>query len=155
MSFSTPDSASNDSGLHSLPPAVVRFLQILGWDGALPLLTALGPAAIKSIWPQPPGPAVVFLIFAPPVAAFIRTHIGWHQIAKRCGGHAPWLRQVAMAAAIVLLLGFEIVVSILTFDNAHPASDWLIPVGFYAGYLVMVSFALRPSRDSARFSGES
>jgi hypothetical protein len=68
------------------------------------------------------------------------------QIAKRCGGQAPWLRQIAMAAAIVLLLLFEIAVMALTFSKNLPAEAWCFPVGFYAAYLVMVSLALRPCR---------
>jgi hypothetical protein len=129
-----------------IPPPIVPFLQILGWDGALPLLTASAPVGIKLIWGEPPILAGFFLVFSPPIAAFIRTQIGWHQIARRCGGRAPWLRQVAMAAAIVLLLLFEIAVSVLTFDKMLPAKAWCVPVGFYAGYLVMVSLALRPYR---------
>jgi hypothetical protein len=155
MSSTTSDSAPEEPGMFSMPSAVVPFLQILGWDGALPLLTALGPAVIRSLWPQPPWPASLFLVFAPPTAALIRTQIGWEQIAKRCGGRAPWLRQIAMAAAIVLLLAFEIVVSVLTFAKDLPASAWWFPVAFYAGYLVMVSFALRPSRESTRCSSDA
>ena len=84
-----------------MPSAVVSFLQALGWDGALPLLTALGPVAIKAIWPQPPAVACFVLVLSPPVAAFIRSQIGWHQIAKRCGVPCPLAAADCMAAAIV------------------------------------------------------
>lgn len=147
MIYSNPKSAPEEPGLFSVPVAVWSFLQILGWDGVvLPLLTALGPVVIKTIWPQPPPVACIVLVFSPPIAAFVRSQIGWHQIAKRCGGQAPWLRQVWMAGAIVVLLAFEIMVSVLTFNPALPASAWGFAVGLYAGYLVMVSLALRPAR---------
>lgn len=155
MASHISDSATDESGIFSMPSAVVSFLQILGWDGALPLLTALAPVAIKAIWPQPPVAAGFFLVLSPPVAAFVRSQIGWHQIAKRCRGRAPWLRQVAMAAAIVLLLAFEVTVSVLTFDDVHPASAWCIPVGIYAGYLIMVSLALRPLPEYETLTGET
>ncbi len=155
MDSNSPDSAPDESGMFSMPSAVVSFLQALGWDGALPLLTALGPVAIKAIWPQPPAAAGFVLVLSPPVAAFIRSQIGWHQIAKRCGGRAPWLRQIAMAAAIVLLLVFEIAVSVLTFAAAFPASAWCIPAAFYAGYLVMIGLALRPAPENSNPSGET
>lgn len=129
MSCPGPDSAPDDTGIFVMPSRLVRFLQIVGWDGALPLLVGSGPVAVKTIWPQPPGVVGLVLILAPPVAALIRAHIGWHQIAQRCAGHAPWLRQAAMAAAIVLLFVFEAAVGILTFGNGLPAAVWSIPAG--------------------------
>jgi hypothetical protein len=139
----TPNADPNEHDCTLIPLAAVSFLQILGWDGALPLITASAPVFIKLIWEEPPVAAGLLLVFSPPIAAFIRTQIGWQQITKRCAGRAPWLRQIAMAAAIVLLLLFEIAVSVLTFGKNIPAEIWWFPVGFYAGYLVMVSLALR------------
>jgi hypothetical protein len=132
--------------MFSMPAPVVRLLQILGWDGALPLVVAVVPIVIKVICPKPPGEICVFLVLSPPVAALIRAHIGWHQIAKRCAGRAPCLRQLAMAAAILLLLLFEAAVSVLTFADNFPAAAWWFPIGAYAGYLVMIAAALRSPR---------
>jgi hypothetical protein len=151
MSSTAPDFAPDESSHDATPSRVVRLLQIAGWDGALPLVVALGPVLVRTICPKPPVAVGLFLVLAPPVAALIRAHIGWHQIAKRCGGHAPWLRQVAMAAAIVLLLVFEAAVGILTFNDNVPVDAWWIPVGFYAGYLVMISFALRSTPQETPF----
>jgi hypothetical protein len=125
-------------------------VQLFGWDGVLPVVVALGPIVARTIFEKPPGLVVVFLIFAPPVAALIRAHLGWHQIARRCGGHAPLVRQLAMAAAIVLLLAFEGSVGVLAFADRLPPSAWWFPVGVYAGYLAMIIVALRPPSDAPR-----
>ncbi|MBI3866631.1 MAG: hypothetical protein HY290_32515 [Planctomycetia bacterium] len=148
MASTAFDPAPDEPGEPTAPFPMARFLQILGWDGALPLVVALAPAFVKTFWPQPPVGVGLFLILAPPGAAMFRAHIGWHQIAQRCGGRAPWLRQVAMAAAIAMLFLFESAVSALTFANNAPAGAWWIPCGSYAAYLAFVTFALRP--DSSK-----
>lgn len=132
-----------------MPSRVARLLELVEWDGVLPMVMALGPLVIRTFFPKPPFVAGLLLVLGPPVAALIRAHIGWGQIAKRCGGRAPVLRQVAMAVAIVLLFAFEVSVTILTFEKNAPASAWWIPALAYAGYLVVVSFALRRSADEA------
>jgi hypothetical protein len=150
-----PADARNDSAGPSL---VLQILERAGWDGALPLVVAAAPLIVKAIFPNPPVAAGVFLVLSPPVAAMIRAHIGWQQIALRCGGRAPWMRQIAMALAIMLLCVFEGSVTILTFDNGAPADAWLVPIGTFAGYLVMINFALRPvagNRPAAIVHSES
>jgi hypothetical protein len=145
----------DEPGLFTLNPATQQFLQNLGWDGALPLIMALAPAVVKAVWGNPlPVEAGLFLGFSPPIAALIRTQVGWYQIAKRCGGQAPVLRQVAMAVAIILLLAFEVSVSVLTFDQVLPMKVWLIPAGFYAWYLVMISIALRRQYEPSTADAE-
>lgn len=126
-----------------MPPRLAQLLQLVGWDGLLPLLMAAGPIVVKMTFPNPPLAAGVALVLAPPLAALVRAHIGWGQIAKRCGGRAPFPRQVAMAAAILLLFVFESAVSILTFEDKIPASAWWVPIATYAGYLIVISYALR------------
>jgi len=126
----------------------MRVLQILGWDGVLPLLIALAPPVCKAIWPKLPLVVGALLVLAPPVAALIRAHIGWHQIARRCGGNAPWWRQVTMAIAIILLLIFEAAVGILTFGDRLPPAAWSIPIGVYAAYFAVISLTLWTPRDN-------
>jgi hypothetical protein len=150
MSTPHPDRSPCESGVFSIPVPVITFVQLFGWDGALPLFVALGPIVVKAIWPKPPLLIGTVLVLAPPVAALIRAHIGWHQIAKRCAGRAPWLRQIAMAIAILLLLAFEGGVCIMTFSDNIPASAWWFPIGFYTGYVAMITLALRPPRAISR-----
>ncbi len=142
MSIPHSEPSSDEPGFFPLPVPLVRALQIVGWDGVLPLFVALAPPVCKAIWPKPPLAVGAVLVLAPPVAALIRAHIGWHQIARRCGGHAPWWRQVTMAIAILLLLGFEASVGILTFGKDLPGSAWWIPIGVYAGYFAVISLTL-------------
>lgn len=126
-----------------MPTPRLRPLQFIGWDGILPLFVALGPVLAKAIFLKPPMEVVICLIFAPLVAALIRAHIAGQQFAQRFSGHAPWLRHIALASAILLLLVFEAAVAVLTFAESVPASDWWFPAGIYGGYLAMISFALR------------
>jgi|SRR6266446_1553982 len=142
-----PEPSSDESDLLSIPVPLVRVLQILGWDGALPLILALVPVVSRAIWPKPPVGVAGVLVLAPPVAALIRAHIGWHQIARRCGGRAPWWRQITMAVAILLLLVFEAAVGVLTFADGVPAWAWWIPIGVYAGYLAVISLTLWTPAD--------
>jgi len=128
----------------------MRFFQNIAWDGAWPLVVALGPILVRLVTPRPPLAVGMFLFFCPLVAMCVRARMGWHQIANRCGGRAPWLRQIAMAFAIVVLFGFEGAVSILTFSPDIPALAWLVPLGFYAGYLSLIAFALRPASQKSR-----
>lgn len=120
-----------------------RLLEVVAWDGVLPLLMAAGPLVVKTMFPNPPVGAGLALVLAPPVAALIRAHIGWNQIAKCCGGRAPLLRQVAMAVAITLLFVFEAAVTVLTFEKKIPRTAWWVPFGTYAAYLVVIGYALR------------
>src|SRR5436189_4050402 len=129
MSSAAPNFESDESWRDAMPSLLVRFLQIVGWDGALPLFVALGPVLVRTTCPKPPVAVGLLLVLAPPVAALVRAHIGWHQIAKRCAGRAPWLRQIAMAGAIVLLLVFEAAVGILTFNDKVPVTAWWITAG--------------------------
>lgn len=152
MATPYPEPLPDQPDVCSIPAPFVRALRLVGWDGALPLCVALGPVLVKTIWPKPPGAVGLVLVLAPPIAALIRAHIGWHQIANRCAGRAPWLRQIAMAAAIILLLAFEAAVGVLTFADDIPDSAWWFPTGIYAVYLLMITLALRSPREKSYHS---
>ncbi len=151
MSLTHPDSPSDEPDFALVPAPLLRVLQIAGWDGVLPLLVALAPAVVKAIYKNPPVGVGALLVLAPPAAALIRAHIGYHQITIRCGGRAPLWRQVMMALSIVLLLAFEAAVGILTFSD-DPAWAWFIPVGIYAGYLAVINVTLWPPRAESAIS---
>ena len=125
----------------------VAFWSIVGWDGVLPLVVALGPILVKVVLPKGHIAEVVATVLIPILAALLRADLGWHQIARICNGHAPWMRQMAMAGAIVQLLLFEAAVGVLTIAGDAPAAAWLFPIAFYAFYLVMIRLALRSGRQ--------
>ena len=50
-----PEPSSDESDLLSIPVPLVRVLQILGWDGALPLILALVPAQRTATFAQQAG----------------------------------------------------------------------------------------------------
>jgi hypothetical protein len=58
----------------SLPFAngIGRFLHVLGWDGALPLLVASVPALLKSVLPKGHIALVTAAILVPILAALVR-----------------------------------------------------------------------------------
>ncbi len=148
MSLPHADSSSDEPDFALVPAPLLRVLQIAGWDGVLPLLVGVAPAVVKAICNNPPVGVGAMLVLVPPGAALIRAHIGYHQITRRCGGRAPLWRQVTMSLAILLLLVFEAAVAVLTFAD-HPAWAWCVPIGVYAGYLVVINVTLWPPRDIA------
>ena len=114
------------------------------WDGILPVAVALVPIALRTLFP-PPNPIVPFAaVFLPIFAAMIRASIGVRQIARVCGGAAPVSRQLGLAAAIVMLLLFELSVGVLATTDGEPAEFWWFPVTMLSLYLITISFALRP-----------
>ena len=118
-----------------------------GWDGVLPVAVALVPIVLRTIFP-PPNPIVPFaVVFMPIFVAMVRASIGVRQIARVCGGAAPVPRQLGLAAAIVMLLLFELAVGVMATTDVEPAEAWWFPVTMLSLYLITISFALRPARD--------
>jgi hypothetical protein len=85
----------------------------------------------------------------------IRSHIALGQLQEVCGGKAPVLRQVAIAAAIVNMLLFEGTINALALSKTVPAESWAIPAGFYVIYLAFIGWALRPMREHPSATGEA
>jgi hypothetical protein len=127
-------------------PLYVRCLRALAWDGALPLFVVAVPAFVKAVFPGKDVAEVVAMLFVPIAAALVRASAGWHQIVRVCHGRTPWWRQLALAAAIVLLLLFEVAAGMLTTAKDEPASVWLFPAVLYVAYIALISLALQ-SRD--------
>ncbi len=132
----------------STKSCVKRIFRAIGWDGVLPVLVASGPVFVKAMFPKGHIAEVIAAVLVPILAALIRASVGWRQIARVCHDRAPWLRQMALAAAIVLLLLFEVAVSVLTFAGDAPASAWWLPAVLYAAYIFMITRALRPEPAS-------
>lgn len=114
----------------------------LAWDGSLPLIVAAFPVLVERFLPGEIAAQILVSVFIPIAAAFVRCVIGARQIRQRCHGELPALRQVAMAGAILLLLFFEASVAALTFAKDEPLLMWLLPVGLYLAYLVVLALAL-------------
>ena len=124
-------------------------LAVVGWDGVLPLVAAGAPLLISLVFPQDDAAAMLAVVMVPIVTALVRTMVGWDQIARICNGGAPWLRQVALAIAIVILLLFELCSAMLIFAGGVPPEALLIPLVLYCFYLVMISLALWRPRDES------
>ena len=122
------------------------FVEFITWDGVLPLAVAACPWAIKILFPQNDIAEMSAMILIPMAAALLRTATGALQIRRNCEGALPAVRQLALAAAIVLLLVFEIGVSMLTFSDDEPAFVWTIVFCFFGCYLVAAGLAFIPRR---------
>ncbi len=116
---------------------------MLGWDGLLPLVTpictlisAQGPHFLQSV--------VVTIV--PMIVALVRAKIGQRQLVRTCGDGKNNNRQRAMGSAIVLLLFLEIVTSTLVLGK--PIMSWEGGALLYVGYLVCITYALRPPKPS-------
>src|SRR5688500_6397995 len=94
-------------------------------------------------------PAELFpALFVPILTALARDALGHDQIVRINHGSAPWLRQIALAIAIAILFVVEIVSAVLVFADDAPAEAWLVPLGFYGLYLVVISLALSRLRTT-------
>lgn len=116
----------------------------LAWDGILPLAISLMPLAIAFVFPRNDVAEITSAILVPMAAALIRTMIGAREIKMRFDGQLPVGRQLALAVAIVLLMLYEGMVSILTFANDEPLTDWVYQVVFYLCYLFAIPFVFGP-----------
>jgi hypothetical protein len=121
-----------------------RLLSIVGWDGVLPVVVAFAPLLVR--WAFRPGHLVevAVAILLPIVLALVRIHVGSKQLIDSCGDEVGWGRHLALAAAIVLLLLFEMCVMILHFADDEPLSAWFVPIALFAIYLATIYMALRP-----------
>lgn len=86
----------------------VDVFAFVGWDGALPLISAaVGPVVY---FLTRSGLAVaVAAAFAVPVIALFRCQIAQSQLVGRFGDRPPAWRQVLMAFAILVLMAFDLV----------------------------------------------
>jgi hypothetical protein len=88
---------------------------------------------------------LVNVLFIPMSAALFRSAIGWGQISRTCDGVAPWGRQTALGAGIILLLLFQIAFGvIMAARGAVPVGVWLFCAVTYTAYLFAIAVALRP-----------
>ena len=120
----------------------------LGWDGVLPLAVASVPPFVKAFLPNAGVGTGFTCVLIVVFAAIFRAHWGAGQIARVCGGKVPFLRQVSLAAAIIVLLLFEASVGIMAFGQGIPAAGWWFPVGFYAAYVVLIALSLWPDANA-------
>lgn len=127
------------------------------WVGLLPIVVIGSVFLVKFLFPVNPrvgpGQEVIAVILIPIFASLARAAAGRNQLLRICGGIAPLGRQFALSAAIVLLFVFEMFSCVMTFADDEPQAIWLIPLAFYALYLVCIFRALRPmpARVDARF----
>jgi hypothetical protein len=133
------DEADRDGSI-AMPP---RIVSILAWDGLLPLAVAACIAGVQ--WIFPPGHLAEFVaaFIVPLVAAVIRAAVAHEQLTRRCQGTAPLNRQLALAAAIVLLWLFELFACVITFAKP-PLTVWVWSAAFYLAYIAAICWALRP-----------
>lgn len=121
-----------------------RFRQVIFWDSIVPLVLALTPFPVKAAFPRSDLAQFGTALLLPIAAALICTPIAWKQLLWISNGSAPWLRQLAVAAAVIVLMLFEMMTAALIFANDEPLSIWVWPLGFYLAYLLLIVLALRP-----------
>lgn len=136
--------SETESAIDPRPHFVIVFLKTVGWDGILPFLVALTPFLLSRIFLGANGAELVFVFLVPVLAALVRASIGVFEIAMICEGETPLLRQVAMAAAIIVLFFFESVAGVMAMAKRGPPNAWIVPCALYAVYLVLIWLALRP-----------
>ncbi|MDZ4819529.1 MAG: hypothetical protein SGJ20_11205 [Planctomycetota bacterium] len=143
---------SNLKSLESIPKhddsaaSSKYWLDLLRWDGLLPLTIALSIRAVALLLPPRHILEVVVAFFLPLIAALIRAHVGANQIRKACGGALPRRRQFVLAVAIVFLFLCECGTAIVILADDEPEYAWTFPVVFYIAYLACVLVAFLPQQ---------
>jgi hypothetical protein len=141
--------ADFDSGQRSaLADWLWRIPLLLRWDGILPFLSPTTVLSLSIL--QAPPPIVGLLgVLVPICVALARAGLAQRQIVHVCGDQGTLDRHLSLAIAIVLLLFLEVLSTILVLVNLG-LKEWSIVALLYVGYVVFISFALRPPRDSAQ-----
>lgn len=125
-----------------------RGLTFLFWDGVLPLVVATVPSLLvrrRGPW-EALGFLAIFLV--PMIAALLRCGIGSYQL-RTVVGFVSVRRQLALAAAIIVLLLFEIAVNVIRAAPDIPGEGWAFAAGLYAAYLVIIWATFRlPQKDA-------
>lgn len=125
-----------------------RMLMSAAWDGLLPVFVISIPFAIRLFWRQNDILIVLATFVVPVCAAIFRAAIAHDELIRICNGNVGYLRQLGVSVAIILLLLCEIAVGVLSQANDEPARAWIIPVGLYALYLVVITGTLQPPATS-------
>jgi hypothetical protein len=119
---------------------------MLTWDGVLPLAVVLSPFILRALFPHNKDVNdVVGVIIVPIVAAILRTVSGGKELQRVCPEKPSALRQLSLAASIIVLIGFEMAANMI-----HVAADirgyvWFYITGMYLAYLFLIFFALKPA----------
>ena len=128
---------------------LARAARFFAWDGGLPLAVAVIPFALDALGGELLAGLACFLV--PLVAAFARCEVGLKQIITRVGDPPPISRQVLLAAGIVVLLVFEVAISVSLKRGNAPIELWRLVAGLYAVYLALIWAALHSTSGAARF----
>jgi hypothetical protein len=141
----SPDGFGANAGsqrrAHWFERTLRRIPSILQWDGLLPLVS---PMCTLATLRAPHILQSMAVSLVPMVIALVRAKIGKRQLARACGDAGDSNRQLALGAAIVLLLGLEIFSSALILGKGNEL--WILVAVLYVGYLGCISYALRPPR---------
>jgi len=132
------------------PSALVEWLWrvplLLRWDGILPFLSPITVLSLTLL--QMPGAIVGILgVLVPMCVALGRAGIAQRQLVRVCGDQGSLDRHFALAIAIILLLILEVTSTILVLMNAG-VEVWGVAAVLYIGYVVVISYALRPPREA-------
>jgi hypothetical protein len=111
------------------------------------LAVAAIPFIVKIAFPRNDLAEVAATIFVPMIAALVRSSMAWKQLYPACGRNPPWHRQLFAAAAILVLLVFEVTVSLATLAKGIPQEVWFVAVCQYLVYGALMYCALRPGRQ--------
>jgi hypothetical protein len=121
----------------------MRRMRILAWDGLLPLGIVMIPTALEML--KLDGILIGLVVFLTILAAaLIRAHVAHIRIHEICDGRPTFLRQLALAMAIVILLLFESIASILQNVQPREPEPYVVLLLLYLAYLVIIVWALRP-----------
>lgn len=126
------------------PQTTQWLIRVLAWDGLLPIVVAGTGLTLRLVCQDQILVGCVAVILIPLLAALLRSHLALGQVMHACRGRAPLSRQLAIAAAIVVLLSFEAFVNCMTLAKDEPLEAWAVAAGFYAAYLCLIVWALRP-----------
>jgi hypothetical protein len=114
----------------------------VAWDGCLPLLAASSRAVVPFFVRDKFFASLVAVVGIPLLTALVRAGRGKEQLKRFAGSTALW-RQVVLAAAILVLILFEMLMAILLGADLEFISLFLAAVIYFI-YLALVALAMWP-----------
>jgi hypothetical protein len=127
---------------------IFRTVEILTWDGILPLFSAVMPTLAKAVFPNNHIVELLIVFILPMCVAIFRATNGIVQLRKYCGTTERIWRQVVLAFAIIVLLVFEIAAGAFAVVNDPPDGYWLFLIAAYVTYVALILLAFRRTGDA-------
>jgi hypothetical protein len=135
------------------------ILRVVAWDGILPLLVWMSPGFIKALAPKNQRESDALVVMFLVAILFLRFRAGSIYISSNnCTPGIRKLQFVIFCIAISWLLLVDLIMILMNMGPPPPVRDpneplaiFLILLGFYLAYFMLMLFAMYPGQDSTAY----